>query len=240
LPYLYDYIGAHNPTIYDLENRIADPEQRIEQFMETVAPISGTTLADIGAGGGFHACRFAHQATKVFAIEPAPAMLRQLYRRVAESGFSNVSVVVAEAGDLPLRDELVNTAHARFAYFFGPEGGTVRTCEPGITEAMRILKPRGCFFIIDNCLTSGQFAGLLSRFGYSRGRAGEMQRRSDEFYAGHGFTATTVESTWTAPDRAALRAVMTMEFPDQDIDAMMAEVSGAELSYHYRVYYWRK
>lgn len=238
--HIYHYIGAQNQATYDLENRIADPEQRIEQFMETVVPVRGAALADIGAGGGFHACRFAQRAARVFAIEPAPAMLRHLYARVAESGLSNVSILAAEAGDLPLRSDLVEIAHARFAYFFGPAGGSVRSCEPGIAEAMRILKSEGCFFIIDNAFTSGQFAGLLSRYGYTRGRAAEMQQRSDDFYAAHGFTATTVESSWTAPDRSALRRVIAMEFADQDTDAMMAEVDGAELSYHYRIYYRRK
>jgi ubiquinone/menaquinone biosynthesis C-methylase UbiE len=238
--FIYHYIGAQHQATYDLENQIADPEQRIEQFMESLAPRSGAALADIGAGGGFHACRFAQRAARVFAVEPAPAMLQHLYARVAESGLGNVSILCVEAGDLPLRDNLVEIVHARFAYFFGPEGGTARSCEPGIAEAMRILKPGGCFFIIDNALTSGQFAGLLSRYGYTRGKAAEMQQRSDEFYTGHGFEAAIIESTWTAPDRAALREVLAMEFSGQDIDAMMAEVDGEELSYHYRIYYRRK
>ena len=59
---------------------------------------------------------------------------------------------------------------------------------------MRILKPSGVFFIIDNALASGQFAGILSRYGYTRGRdPGEAQRRSDDFYAGHGFRHATIE-----------------------------------------------
>jgi len=34
--------------------------------------------------------------------------------------------------------------------------------------------------------------------------------------------------------------VLTMEFSGQDIDAMLAEVNGTELSYHYRIYYRQK
>lgn len=238
--HIYHYPGEDDQATYDLENQIADPEQRIEQFMESVCPLTGGVLADIGAGGGFHACRFAERAARVFAVEPAPAMLRQLYQRVAHNGLQNVSVVAAEAADLPLRNELGDLVHSRFAYFFGPERDTVRSCEPGIREGLRILKPGGYFFIIDNALTSGQFAGFLSRHGYARGKATEMQQRNDAFYAGHGFQNATVESSWTAPDRAALRKVLTMEFPGEEIDAMLAEVYGTGLSYHYRVYYRRK
>lgn len=238
--FIYDYPGAHDQATYDLENRIADPQQRIEQFMESFCSLDEAALADIGAGGGFHTCRFAEWASRVYAIEPAPAMLQRLYQRVVQEDLRNVSVVVGEAEDVTLRNELVDIVHSRFAYFFGPEGGTVRSCEPGIREALRILKPGGYFFIIDNALTSGQFASLLSRYGYSRGKAADMQQRSDEFYAAHGFQAATVESTWTAPDRDALRTVPTMEFSGQDIDAMIAEVNGTELSYHYRIYFREK
>jgi ubiquinone/menaquinone biosynthesis C-methylase UbiE len=240
MAHVYDYIGGHNPETYDLENEIADPEQRIEAFMESQVPLDGIALADIGAGGGYHACRFARRAAQVYAVEPAPQMLRQIYTRVARSGLTNVNVLAASAEAVPLRDGWVDVAHARFAYFFGPAGGSVRSCEPGIAEAMRILKPGGAFFIIDNALTTGQFAGILARYGYTRGKAAAMQEANDAFYAGHGFQAATVESSWTAPDREALRRVMAMEFDPKFTDAIMAEIDSAALSYDYRIYYRRK
>jgi ubiquinone/menaquinone biosynthesis C-methylase UbiE len=240
MEFVYNYPGALDKTTYDLENMIADPTRRIEAFIESLISLNGTVLADIGAGGGYHACLYGQRAAAVFAIEPAPAMLRQLYARVAESGLTNVSILAAGAEQVLLRDRLVDIVHSRFAYFFGPEGGTVHSCERGIAEALRVLKPGGYFFIIDNALTSGQFAGILSRYGYSRGQAEDMQARNDTFYAGHGFANVTIESTWTAPDREALRQVMAMEFPDQPIDALMAEIEGSELTYHYRIHYRQK
>lgn len=237
---IYHYPGEKNQTVYDLENAIADPEQRIEQFMESVCPLDGATLADIGAGGGFHACRFAGKAALVFAAEPVPLMLRQLYRRVAESGLSNVSILAAGAEDLPLRSNLVDAVHSRFAYFFGPERGAVRSCAPGIAEVLRILKPGGYFFIIDNALTSGDFASILASHGYTRGAAQEMQEANDAFYREQGFEHKTVESTWSAPDRGTLRRVLAMEFPGAPLEEIMDTVLEAELSYHYRVYHRRK
>jgi ubiquinone/menaquinone biosynthesis C-methylase UbiE len=240
MAHVYDYAGAHDQATYDLENQIADPEQRIERFMESVVPLDGIILADIGAGGGYHACRFAQTAAHVYAIEPALKMLRQLYERMAASGLTNVSVIAAPAQAVPLRDDLVDVVHGRFAYFFGLVPGAVDSGEPGIAEAMRLLKPGGAFFIIDNALTTGQFAGILARYGYTRGRAAEAQRLNDEFYAARSFQHATVESTWTAPNRDTLRQVLTMEFPGQPIDAIMDDIEGTELSYHYRVYYRRK
>ena len=105
---------------------------------------------------------------------------------------------------------------------------------------MRILRPEGFFFIIDNCLVSGEFAGVLARYGYSRSGALAMQQENDAFYARHGFSLTTVESEWKAPDRDALNRVMAMEFGSEAATAMMTEVRGSRLSYHYRVYYrWK-
>jgi ubiquinone/menaquinone biosynthesis C-methylase UbiE len=238
--FVYKYWGAEDKTHYDLLNAITDPKRELERFMESVVSFEGVVLVDIGAGGGYHACTYAEKAGRVFAIEPAPKMLVQLYGRVAERGLTNTSVVAAGAADLPLRDNLVDVVHSRFAYFFGPEQGTVRTCEPGISEALRILKSGGYFFIIDNALTTGHFSTILARYGYTKGRAAEAQAENDAFYARHGFRYATVETTWSAPDRQTLQQILTIDFSGQPIDEIMAEVDGAEFSYHCRVYYQRK
>lgn len=223
-----------------MENAIADPEQRIERFIEGIAPLTGVSLADIGAGGGYHACRFAGCAAQVFAIEPAPKMLRQLYHRIASSTFTNVSVLAAGAEDVPLRDGCIDVIHSRFAYFFGPARGPVRSCGPGIKEGLRLLRPGGHFFIVDNALTSGQFANFLTRFAYSQGQAAQMQEENDEFYDSLGFERAIVESTWTAPSQEALRQVVAMEFPAGAVETIMSEVEGPHMSYHYRIYYRKK
>jgi ubiquinone/menaquinone biosynthesis C-methylase UbiE len=240
MPHIYNYPGANDKATYDLENAIADPSRRNESFMESLAPFDGAIVADIGAGGGYHACLYAQRASHVYAVEPAPLMLAQLYERVAASGLSNLSVIAAGAEDVPLRDGMVDVVHSRFAYFFGPEANGVRSCEPGIREAMRILKPGGYFFIIDNDLTTGQFAHFLSLYAYSKDKAAEMQDANDRFYASHGFDHTTVKSTWTAPDPGTLRQVVTMEFPSEAIDPIMSQIDGSELTYHYRIYYMQK
>src|ERR1051326_7282562 len=101
MTFIYNYPGADDQATSDLENQIADPERRIERFMESLISFDGANLADIGAGGGYHACQYARKAARVFAIEPAPAMLRQLYARLVEQGLSNVSVLAATAEAIP-------------------------------------------------------------------------------------------------------------------------------------------
>lgn len=240
MTHIYHYHGADDAAGYDLENMIADPDQRIEQFMEGLWPFEGAVIADIGAGGGFHAGRYAARAAAVYAVEPDPPMVHQLYRRVAALELANVSVIVAGAEALPLADNLVDVVHSRFAYFFGPEGNGVRSCEPGIAEALRILKPGGYFFIVDNALTSGQFGAWVGRYAYAAGRGADLQTATDAFYAAHGFQQATVESAWVAPDREQLRQVLAMEFPPTAVDPIMTEIAGTTLSYHYRLYYRQK
>ena len=187
--------------------------------MEGLVGFEGISLADIGAGGGFHACRYAGKAARVFAVEPAPEMLKQLYARLAGSGMANISVVAADAETIPLQSELVDVIHSRFAYFFGPERETVRSCEPGLREALRLLIPGGWFFIIDNALTTGQFAAILARCGYSNGQAADAaaercvlrqprvlvcHRRVDLDRAGPGVAAAgDGDGVWRAADRRA-------------------------------------
>jgi ubiquinone/menaquinone biosynthesis C-methylase UbiE len=237
---IYNYPGADDHATYDLENSIADPEKRIEQFMESIAPFDGLTIADIGAGGGYHASLYAMQAQQVFAIEPAPKMLAQLYSRLAAGGLSNVSVLATGAENIPLMDEVVDVIHSRFAYFFGPEReGGPRSCEPGIKEALRILKPGGYFFIVDNSHDSGQFGSFLEKYGYTQGEGAKYQQETDRFYERLGFSKAVIVSSWTAPDRESLARVVAMEFPGVS-EAIMSEVEGSTIGYHYVVYYIQK
>jgi ubiquinone/menaquinone biosynthesis C-methylase UbiE len=145
----YHYPGADNPETYEWENRIADPGQRIEACMASIAPWTDRTLIDIGSGSAFHAARFAESAARVVAVEPSPAMRAQALRRIASTPHPNLSLVAADAEAVPLRDGVADVVHSRFAYFFGPAGDRVASCEPGIAEALRLLKPGGAFVVID-------------------------------------------------------------------------------------------
>jgi ubiquinone/menaquinone biosynthesis C-methylase UbiE len=237
---IYSYPGNDQPETYEWENRIADPEQRIEAFMASVAPIRQSMLVDIGSGSAFHAVRFADIAEHVYAVEPSVAMLAQAHSRLAANPRWNLSVVAAGAEDIPLRDNLADIVHSRFAYFFGPETQHVRSCEPGIQEALRILKPGGVFFVIDNNLIEGEFAQLIERFGYSGPTPERMQAQLDTFWSERGFDKETVHSEWNAPDREVLKAVLAMEFPTADVEEIMGGITGLSLSYAYDVYWIRK
>lgn len=230
---IYDYPGADDQETYELENLAADPERLIEREMERHAPFRGSVMLDIGAGSGFHARRFAEQASHVHAVEPAAGMIRQFHARFAPQLHPNVSLLATDAEHMPLKDDSIDIAHSRFAYFFGCHGD----CDPGIAEVRRVLRPGGHFFIIDNYLCRGDFAGFL-RMAYGLGS--EEQQRNEEFYRSRGFDLTVVNSCWRARSREDLRRIAAMEFPAEHVGPIMQRIDGTELSYSYAVYHCRK
>jgi len=236
MTHVYPYPGAEQDETYEWENRIADPERRIEAFMASVQPLAGIVFIDIGSGSGFHAAHFAETARQVFAVEPAPKMLQQAHRRFADEPHDNLSVIAAGAEEIPLRDGIADVIHSRFAYFFGPETRHTSSCVPGIREAQRLLKPGGVFFVIDNNFTSGQFAEFLCRYAY--GAIFDAAAR-DVFWSEQGFEQVTIASNWIAPDREVLQRVIAMEFPAEHVAAIMDSIDGASLTYHYDVFYYR-
>ncbi len=237
--FVYDYPGAHDAVTYELENRIADPDAFIEAFMDRLLPMNGRVVAEVGAGGGYHAVRYAQRAAHVFAVEPAPRMLIQLHRRIAaepEAIGSRISVLAAGAEAIPLPDASVDLFHSRFAYFFGPESDRVRSCGPGIAEALRIVRPGGRIVVVDSDLREGDFAGYLREFGYAANEPG-LADRLDAFWASHGFTGTTVMSEWRAPSRKALGRVLAMEFGERESEAILTRVDGSRFRYGFRLYH---
>ena len=70
------------------------------------------TALDVGAGCGALAIPLAQRLRRVTAVEPAPAMAKALAEEVRERGLTNVSIVEAAWGDVPVPPhDLVLCAH---------------------------------------------------------------------------------------------------------------------------------
>jgi SAM-dependent methyltransferase len=232
-----EFPGVHHspnivetPAVYELENLAADPEGQIESAIERVKPWEGMVLADIGAGTGHHAVRFAQKAKHVIAVEPIADLRLATMRRVFEQKAGNVSVVGGSAQSTSLGDRSVDVVHARFAYFFGPG------CEPGLSEVERIIRPGGAFFVIDNDWRHGQFAEWL--------RSAPIAQQFDPdaidgFWLAQGFAVQQIDSSWSFDAREDLEAVVRIEFPIEVAGRILATHSGNIVSYSYRLF-WRR
>lgn len=112
-----------HPVEYEIENSAFDPDGTVDAALRALAPWAGARMLDVGCGTGFHLARLAAEAASVVGVEPHPRLAAAARRRTRS--LPNVRVLDATAQCLPLADDTVDVAIARWAYFFGPG------CEPG-------------------------------------------------------------------------------------------------------------
>ena len=233
-PSFHDLPGIHAspniqtaPDIYEIENRAADPDQRVEQAIQAIADWTGKTFLDLGAGTGFHVPRFL-QAEHIFAVEPDDASRLLAIQRIASLALHNVSVLKGSAEYLPLRDQSVDICHSRFAYFFAPD------CLPGLHELARVMRPGGTAFIIDNDLVNGTFAQWLQQAPYYKSAtASEVS----QFWREQGYTEQSIPSEWRFKQREDLEKVVRLEFGADLGTHLLARHEGLQISYHFKMYY---
>jgi SAM-dependent methyltransferase len=211
------------PRIYEVENRAQDADGSVFAALRDIVGWAGRDVLDIGCGTGFHLPEFARDARTVTGVEPHPPLLPQARERV--EGMPGVRVLEGSAEHLPLPDHSVDVAHARTAYFFGPG------CGPGISEAMRVLRPGGTLVVVDLDATVGPY--------------GEWMRADlphydpaavESFFAAQGFDIARVTSRWEFPDRQALRAVLGIEFAPRIAERAFGQVPGHSLTVGYRIH----
>lgn len=105
-------------------------------------------------------------------------------------------------------------------------------------EVQRVLKPGGHSFIIDAYPYHSDF-GRLARHAYpTTFRTGYSQDHA-VFYAEKGFESYGVDTYLRAPDRAVLKHIPQIDYPEQ-YRKFMADINGAELTYNVSFYHFRK
>ena len=94
-----------------LEDPKRDEYQKPHEVLMALSLKPGETIADIGAGSGYFALRFAAHlgdTGRVFAVDIDPEMVRHLNRRVRDAGVRNVQTILAEPSDPLLPDTSVD------------------------------------------------------------------------------------------------------------------------------------
>jgi ubiquinone/menaquinone biosynthesis C-methylase UbiE len=93
--------------IATLEDPARDAYQKPHDVVMALALKEGNRIADIGAGAGYFALRFAHHvgvSGQVVAVDISPEMIVHLNQRLRDSGLDNVRTVLALPDD-PLLPE---------------------------------------------------------------------------------------------------------------------------------------
>jgi SAM-dependent methyltransferase len=210
-----------NTGLYEVENRALDPEGHVLTAMRARAPWAGRTLLDLGCGSGYWLRGYATEAAEVIGVEPDLRLLP-----LAAARDPAARVLHGSAEHIPLGDQSVDVVHARFAYFFRP------SCDAGLAEVMRVLRPGGTLIFVGNDLRSGAFAELL------RAAEGMLVQgggdAAEAWWAARGADRTTVLSSWRFSNRADFEAVLRMEFPAPVADPWLAahpQMLGLSYSY---------
>jgi ubiquinone/menaquinone biosynthesis C-methylase UbiE len=94
----------HDSAAYiaSLDDPTRDSWQKPREVVEALNIKEGESIADIGAGSGYFALRFAHHVGAtghVYAVDVEPAMILHLNHRIRETGAWNVRTVLADPDD---------------------------------------------------------------------------------------------------------------------------------------------
>jgi len=126
-----------------------DAWQKPHEVIQALALSDGAVVADIGAGTGYFSVRLARMvsASRIYAVDTEPDMVRYLGERAKREGLKNVVAVRAKAGDarLPAKADLallVDVYHhidARARYFAALRahlrpGGRVAIVDPQLHQ----------------------------------------------------------------------------------------------------------
>lgn len=220
---------AGDPETYELENEAIARDGRLDVALAALAPLSNNRLLDVGCGAGFWLPRYATQAASVIGVEPDPNLLALAQRRVAS--LNNAKAVTGSAEHLPLPDDSIDVAHARFAYFFGPGA------EAGLDEVSRVLTGEGALLVVDNSWHGGDFAKLLRQS--TVGNAAVNPIEVEAWWAERGAERHELVGGWQATSPAELRRILRLEFPGDVVDAFLRDHNSQALSYHFNIYLWR-
>lgn len=109
-----------------------------------VARVDGAVVLDAGAGTGRVTLPLARRARRVYALDPAPPMLRLLDRKLAAAGLRNVELLRGTFRRVPLADDSVDAVVACSA--FGP--CEARGGQRGLDELRRVTRPGGRIVIL--------------------------------------------------------------------------------------------
>jgi SAM-dependent methyltransferase len=217
-PNIWDF-----PEIYEAENRAVDPDGVIWAAIAELVEDRGLwgaadwgEVLDIGCGNGFHLPHLADRARHVTGVEPHAGLAAAAARRVA--GRTNMTVRQGTAQALPVPNSSMDLVHARWAYFFGPG------CEPGLRELERVLRRGGLAVVLDHDGTRSEVgrwfaAGLVADGSRYEPEALEL------FWGRHGFARRQLDIRWHFDSRAALAAVLGIEFRASVVASALQEIA---------------
>jgi arsenite methyltransferase len=129
-----------------LENPQRDAEQKPEEVIAAMALKNGETVADIGAGSGYFAFRFARHVGsngRVYAVDISPDMILYMNRHIRDLKLNNVVTMLSAPDDPLLPDTSINR------FFICNTWHHVEGKSNYLRLMKKMLKPGGQVVIVD-------------------------------------------------------------------------------------------
>jgi ubiquinone/menaquinone biosynthesis C-methylase UbiE len=129
-----------------LEDPARDAYQKPADVVKSLALRSGETIADIGAGSGYFAVRFAPEvgpSGHVLAVDVEPDMVRYLNRRIRDASLWQIRTVLAPPDDPLLGEGTVDR------FFICDTWHHIDDQKAYLERMKRMLKPGGQIVMID-------------------------------------------------------------------------------------------
>ena len=199
----------------ELHARLAaaiDPDRKVLQALERIAPLSGKRIADVGTGIGHYPMLLAPRTGRTYGVESDPALLAEARRLVAETHQPNIRIVEGDAVSLPLRDGAVD-------FVLSAEISPDDTSLPAIAEAMRVLRPGGRLIAI-GYYGRDDVAPLLDP--ETVARAIEATHRRTGWWLRNGFKIKVVHSRVDLSDTELAHELLPRLYGDRGRAYLMA------------------
>jgi FkbM family methyltransferase len=97
------YVMSHYGISW-LERPEREKEERVSLLLKNMDLKPGMSVADIGAGSGYHAVRMAKMVGdgKIYAVDVEPKMIDYLNKRINDEGYQNIKTILGKEQSVEL------------------------------------------------------------------------------------------------------------------------------------------
>ncbi|MBP1962532.1 class I SAM-dependent methyltransferase [Paenibacillus aceris] len=135
----YDLLISKQPSLIDV--------------IETIHPVEGLDILDLGAGSGRLTCMLAPKAKSILALDESEAMLKVTADKLQKAGLHNWSTKVADHRTLPVSSHSYDLIVSGWSICYLGNSDLPnwkQNIHKVVTEIKRVLRPGGCAIIIEN------------------------------------------------------------------------------------------
>ncbi len=211
----YQAIYQQQAAQYDLMVAREDYEGKLLPAINTICPLLGLDVVELGAGTGRLTAQIAPLARSLLAFDVSVPMLDRLLPKLADC--ETAAALAADNRALPLPDSVADVAIAGWsiAHSVGWYPDTWRDeVDKALGELLRVLRPGGVAIVLETLGT-----GVETPAPPTEGLATLYRYFEDEY----GFVRTTLRTDYRFESPAEGQALLRFFFGDELADRIVAE-----------------